>query len=67
MITWRYIRDILIDADEKQLDDTATICDVNGEFYPVDMFESLDDDILDNGHLFLIPIQWFEKTENNEE
>ena len=55
MITWREIVTFLSTLDDDQLDDTATVWDVEqGEFYACDFLELQDgDDILDDGHLFI--------------
>ena len=70
--TWRelltYLRGLesdtrLFETGDNRLDDTIIIRDNNGEYYPAEFLEFEGDDIMDDGHIILVPHEWGETFE----
>jgi len=52
---------------DNRLDDNVTVYNsIDGEYYPADIVEFNGDDILDNGHLFLMATDWNETFTDEE-
>lgn len=56
-LTWGELADYIGQLDPSFLDCHVSIS-FDGEFFSAIILESLDDDILDNGHPYLEVLQW---------
>ena len=52
----------LLRKDDSRLNDTLTIREGDGEWYPAELLENQgsEDDVLDDGHLFFLSKDWNE-------
>lgn len=50
----------LFEDGDSRLDDSITICDQEGEYFPGVLWESQGTDVLDDGHLFIGLHEWGE-------
>ena len=57
----------LAQKGDARLDDTLTVRDTTGEYYPAELLEFNGDDILDDGALFVVALEWNEELEETEE